>query len=163
MNPSDDAPRGPRMEKLTRDNHETRFAKIGDYICALDHDEAPDIWAAYKWGEYGTTPPADANDPAKRDYEIANNKDERHLRRVHNQAWAHIRLHLSDAIFQKTIELKHQKVAMLLRFLRQDWHDNSTEDREHLRTEYGSMRLEDYGDNYERPHYHTQEHGAPTT
>ena len=68
MNPSDDAaPRGPRMEKLTRDNHETWFAKIGDYICALDHDEAPDIWAAYKWGEYGTAPPDGEDDPAERD------------------------------------------------------------------------------------------------
>ena len=52
MNPSDDAPRGPKMEKLTRDNHESWFAKIGDYIRALDHDEATDKWAAYKWGEY---------------------------------------------------------------------------------------------------------------
>ena len=39
---------GPAL-KLHRENWNTWIAKVKDYILALDHDEAADIWRAYEW------------------------------------------------------------------------------------------------------------------
>ena len=151
MTSSDEAPRGLKMEKLTKNNHETWFAKIEDYICALDHDDAAGIWEAYRWGEYGTAPAVDGNgaqepDPADHDYQAANTAATKKLRRIHNVAWEYIRRHLSDTIFQTTLRLGHKSVPKLLRHLRKNWHDNSSNDRSILRKQYLGMQLEDHQD-----------------
>ena len=72
-----------RIGPLTRDNYLTWIEKIKDYILALDHDEAADIWAAFVW-----TPPERQNDPdpADSDYQTANNAAERKLREGCNHA-----------------------------------------------------------------------------
>ena len=35
------------IEKLTRENYTSWIEKIKDYILALNHDDAPEIWAAF--------------------------------------------------------------------------------------------------------------------
>ena len=103
-----------KMELLTRENYETWMAKIEDYICSLDHDDAPDIWEAYKWdqGQHD----ANTDDPADHDYQHANKNNEKKLRRVHNKAFKFIRQHLSHEIMQTTLRLP-RSVPKLLRHL----------------------------------------------
>ena len=82
----------PKIAKLTNANWTTWIEWVKDYILALDHDLAPDIWNAYKW-----TPDPDydlaANnnqpeqDPAESDYDyqVAVNAEKRKLRVQHNK------------------------------------------------------------------------------
>ena len=41
------------MMKLTRDNYRTWMAKAKDYILALDHNDAADLWAYFEWRPNG--------------------------------------------------------------------------------------------------------------
>ena len=61
-------------------------------------------------------------------------------------AWAYIRRHLTEDIYQKTLQIELGNVTKLLRALRLDWHDQSTLDRANLRDVYYSMKLDDYAD-----------------
>jgi hypothetical protein len=67
--------RGPAL-KLHRENWNTWIAKVKDYILALDHDDAADIWMAFEAGPGA----ADAADPADKDYQAGTNAAERKLR-----------------------------------------------------------------------------------
>jgi hypothetical protein len=129
-----------KMELLTRDNYETWMAKIEDYICSLDHDDAPDIWEAYKWDQ-GEQDGDD--DPADYDYQDANSANEKKLKRVHNKAFKYIRQHLSHEIFQTTLRVP-RSVPKLLRHLRTYWHSGSVSDRATLRKQWSAMKLDDY-------------------
>ena len=140
-----------RIPLLTRDNFPKWEQLIKDYILALDHDDAADIWTAYKWE------PADGvdneaeeeeeeeEDPAERDYQLAVTASDRKLRTKHNMAFKYIRAHLSPAVFDTTMHLP-TSVPKLLRHLRSYWNDGSVCDRDKLRTEYQDMRLEQYAD-----------------
>jgi hypothetical protein len=131
-----------KIPLLTRDNWSTWEQRMKDYILALDHDDAADIWLAYVWVPEGDEP---GNDPANRDYLIANSAPERKLRTQHNKAFKYIRSCLSPAVFDTTLGLPHS-VPKLLRHLRQYWNDGSVCDRDKLRTEYQAMQLEQYDD-----------------
>ena len=133
-----------KIPLLTRDNWSTWIQRMKDYILALDHDEAADIWMAYEWVP---DPEADEpeEDPADRNYLVANNLADRKLRIQHNKAFKYIRSCLSPAVFDTTLGLPHS-VPKLLRHLRQYWNDGSVCDRDKLRTEYQAMQLEQYDD-----------------
>ena len=67
------------VPKLTRENFSTWLEMIKDYINALDHEDAPDIWLAFEWRPDPNHDPnalgADGNplgpqqDPADHDYQ----------------------------------------------------------------------------------------------
>ena len=38
-----------KIQKLTRSNWPTWIEHVKDFIYALDHDDAVEIWEAYKW------------------------------------------------------------------------------------------------------------------
>ena len=82
-----------KIEKLSRANFRTWFEKVKDYILALPHDEAPDIWAAVIWERDPTQP--DVADPADRDYQEASNATQKKLRQIHNKAFQFIRIILT--------------------------------------------------------------------
>ncbi len=135
-----DADSKSKIPLFTRDNWTKWEQLIKDYILALDHDEAADIWTAYKW-----VPADGGDDPADRDYQAAANAADRKLRVKHNNAFKYIRAHLSPAVFDTTMHLP-TSVPMLLRHLRRYWNDGSVCDRDKLRTEYQDMRLQQYAD-----------------
>ena len=138
------------QQKLTRANWSTWIERIKDYILALDHDEAADIWNAYEW-----EPPAhnvagaeddseeEEADPGLRNYQRAANAQERRLRVQHNKAYKYIRNSLSDEVFERTIG-QPASVPQLLRHLRDYVNDGSVIDRATIRDEYQAMKLEDY-------------------
>jgi hypothetical protein len=131
--------RGPPL-KLHRGNWNTWIAKVKDFILALDHDEAADIWQAYAWV------PGDGADPADKDYQAATNGAERKLRTKHNKAFQFIRNALSDEMFDTTLQLD-TSVPKLLRHLHKlVVSDGTVSDRDRLRTEYQELCLEDYSD-----------------
>ena len=140
----------PKIAKLTNANWTTWIEWVKDYILALDHDLAPDIWNAYKW-----TPDPDydlaANgnqpeqDPADYDYQVAANAEKRKLRVQHNKAFQFIRKNLCTEIFNTTIGLSHS-VPKLLRHLQNRWNDGTTHDKARLRQEYTQMKLDRYKD-----------------
>jgi hypothetical protein len=113
---------------------------VKDFILALDHDEAADIWQAYAWV------PGDGADPADKDYQAATNGAERKLRTKHNKAFQFIRNALSDEMFDTTLQLD-TSVPKLLRHLHKlVVSDGTVSDRDRLRTEYQELCLEDYSD-----------------
>ena len=131
-----------RMPKLTKNNHETWFALLQDYIRSK---QAKALWDAYKWGEYGTTPVAGQQDPADIDYAALTGPTGKKLAAAHEQIWCYTRQHLSSDIFQTTLHANLDgSVPKLLRHLRKDWHDNTTLDRCRLRSSYLKMKLDDY-------------------
>jgi hypothetical protein len=133
--------RGPPL-KLNRENWNTWIAKVKDYILALDHDEAADIWQAYTWVSGG----AGEADPADRDYQVATNAAERKLRTQQNKAYRFIRNALDAELFDTTLRLP-TSVPKLLRHLHKlVVSDGTVSDRDRLRTEYQEMSLEDYND-----------------
>ena len=153
--------RGPAL-KLHRENWNTWIAKVKDYILALDHDEAADIWQAYEWvpgidgDDDDDEGDADA-DPGDKDYQAAANAAERKLRTQHNKAFRFIRNALSDELFDTTLRLP-TSVPKLLRHLHKlVVSDGTVSDRDRLRTEYQEMNLEDYNDNVASLHYGFQE------
>ena len=97
--------RGPAL-KLQRENWNTWIAKVKDYILALDHDEAADIWQAYAWVPGGVDEDGNAiADPAGKDYQTATNAGDRKLRTQHNKAFRFIRNALSEENFDTTLHL----------------------------------------------------------
>ena len=134
--------KSPYIEKLTRGNYPTWIEKVRDYIMALEHDDAPDIYHAFEWVPAG---PNDA-DPADHDYQaVGNSASAKKLRVQHNKAYQFIRNALSSEVFDTTVGMPHS-VPKLLRHLRSYWNDGSVTDRNALREEYLAMRLENYDD-----------------
>jgi hypothetical protein len=133
--------RGPAL-KLHRENWNTWIAKIKDYILALDHDEAADMWLAYEWvaGNDGDA------DPADHDYQTATSAPTRKLQTQHNKAYMFIRKTLSDELFDTTLQLP-SSVPKLLRHLHKIVvSDGTVSDRARLRNEYQELTLEDSND-----------------
>jgi hypothetical protein len=140
----------PKIAKLTNANWTTWIEWVKDYILALDHDLAPDIWNAYKWAPDPDYVPADhgdqpEEDPADYDYQAASNAEKRKLRVQHNKAFQFIRKNLCTEIFNTTIGLSHS-VPKLLRHLQNRWNDGTTHDKARLRREYTKMTLDRYKD-----------------
>ena len=79
---------------LTRQNWTTWIAHIKDYILALDHEDAADIWQQFIWKPTD----ADNDDPIDHNYQLAPNASAKKLRVHHNKAyWQFIRNKLSKA------------------------------------------------------------------
>ena len=75
----------------------------------------------------------------------AGNAAQRKLKQQHAKSFAFIRRSLSPPIFEKT--LGHRtNVPMLLRMLRNCWSDNTTQDRDRMRTQFDNMKLSDFTD-----------------
>ena len=133
------------ITKMTRDNYLTWIERVKDYIMALDHDDAVDIWQAFIWepGDAGDDDEGDEADadPADHDYQSATTAPERKLRIQHNKAFRFIRNSLSPEVFDTTMGLPCS-VPKLLRHLRNYWNDGSVIDRDSLRMEYLEMALE---------------------
>ena len=130
------------IPKLTRANWTTWIEYVRDYIYALDADDAPDIWNAFKWVQPEGGQEAD---PADKDYQQATNANAKKLRMAHNKAYRFIRQHLSADVFEK-IKGQEVNVPKLVRFLRNYWFDGSVSDRNRMRLEFLALRLGDYAD-----------------
>ena len=130
------------IPRLTRANWTTWIEYVRDYIYALDADDAPDIWNAFKWVQPEGGQEAD---PADKDYQQATNANAKKLRTAHNKAYKFIRQRLSADVFEKT-KGQEVNVPKLLRFLRKYWFDGSVSDRNRLRLEFEALRLGDYAD-----------------
>ena len=132
------------MDRLTKDNYLMWNEKVKDFILALDCDGAEDIWEAYIW----TPDPAQANqpDPALGYNNLPNaNAAQRKTRQKHAAAFSYIRKSLSPAVFNKTIG-HATNVPLLLRLLKRNWNDNSTQDRDRMRQDYHDLKLADFPD-----------------
>ena len=137
--------KGLDFERLTRANYQTWIEKVKDYVLALDDENAVTMWEDYVWMRPADAG-ADVKDPVdEKDWQEANNAQARKARRVHNQAFAYIRRHLSDEIFKTTLRIK-TSVPALLRHIRRYWHDHSPIDRASLRTQLDGMKLGQYKD-----------------
>lgn len=135
---------GGKLPILNKRNWTVWIEHVGDFIMALEHEDAADIWEAYLWtpadGE------GDDDDPAERDWQRATSVSEKKLRMKHNKAYKEIRMHLEHRIFNSTRGMENN-VPKLLRFLkRKVYNDNSADDRNALRKELDNMQLEDYED-----------------
>ena len=89
------------MQTLTRANYQSWMAMAKDYIYALDHEDAPDIWNIFVWRASEGTP----NDPIDHDFQVATTAPAKKLRVQHNKAFAYLRRHLSTEIFETTLRL----------------------------------------------------------
>jgi hypothetical protein len=125
---------------LAKDNWDVWIEQMGDYIMALDHDDAPDIWKAYVW-----TPADGGNDPDTVDYQAGGNSAAKKLRTKHNKAFKYIRDRLSKTVCQRTMGIE-RSVPKLLRALRDYVHDGGVADRGAVRKDFLSLTLEDFGD-----------------
>ena len=147
------------VPKLTRENYATWIMLIEDVIMALDHDDAPEIWATYIWcPDPDHDPTADDGnghpigpevDPIDYDYQDVSGQgaaSKKKLRHQHNIAWKFIRARLSPELLLETNGIKPISVPKLLRTLRSHWNDGSTHDIDTLRTEFEEMRLEHFPD-----------------
>ena len=130
--------KGLDFDKLTRANYQTWQARVKDYILALDDDNAATMWEDYEWKGDN-----EEDDPISKNWQEAPNQQARKTRRVHNQAFAYIRRHLSDEIFKTTLQLK-TSVPVLLRHIRNYWHDHSPIDRAHLRAKLEATKLSQF-------------------
>ena len=139
----EDGDRNGKIGLLRLDNFDTWIEKVKDYILALDHDDAYGIWEAYIWQPEDPANPGD--DPANKDYQDANTAPARKLRHLHNKAFAFIRRHLNEAMFQLSVGLS-TSVPLLLRKLRDQNNDGGATDRSALRAEFDNIKLEDYDD-----------------
>ena len=133
---------------------------VKDYILAMDCDNAEDMWDAVEWDREaavlaaevaaaqagGDAVPAPVVDPADEYNALpVGNAAQRKLKQQHAKAFAYIRRSLSPPIFEKT--LGHRtNVPKLLRMLKNCWSDNTTQDRDRMRTQFDSMRLSDFSD-----------------
>ena len=145
------------VPKLTRENFSTWLEMIKDYINALEHEDAPDIWLAFEWRPNPNHDPnalgADGNplgpqqDPADHNYQDVSGRNSgpaKKLRVQHNKAFKFIRQRLSEEFFEETQGMPTH-VPKLLRKLRSYWNDGSTHDVNAIRKEFESLRLEDTG------------------
>ena len=129
---------------LTRMNWSTWNAKVKDYILALDHDDAADMWQAYEWKR--TADNVADPDPADHDYQTCTNAAERKLRVQHNKAYKFIRSALTNEIFDTTLQLPTSVPKLLRHLHRQVVSDGTVSDRDRLRTEYQELTLEGSSD-----------------
>ena len=127
--------------KMTRDNYLTWKELIKDFILALDHDDAADIWQAFIW----VASPGDQDDPADKDYQDATNAPAKKLRVQHNKAFKFIRSSLSRPVFDTTVGVE-TSVPKLLRHLRAYWNDGTVTDRDSLRMDYLGLQLDNFDD-----------------
>lgn len=144
---ADDYKEGGRsIEKLDRSNWTSWIEHVKDYILALDHDDAADIWKAYIWKPKPDVEAEDQDDPADRDWQEAASAPARKLRVKHNKAYKFIRDHLSQRMFNTTKGME-TNVPKLLRFLKKTAHsDGGVFDRNLQRDHFRDMKLEDYED-----------------
>ena len=125
-----------KLTRLSSTNWTKWIEQVKDYILALDHDDAPDIWRAYIWKPEQQEDEGDAeDDPADKDYQDARNPSAKKLRVQHNKAFKYIRKGLTDSFFQTTIGFE-TNVPKLLRHLRDQWNDGTTSDKARLREEF---------------------------
>ena len=148
------------IQPLTKDNYLVWIEMIKDYILALDCEDAEDMWEAFEWDRGAAVEAAIAVraaagaeaeveaivDPADAFSALpSGNQAQRKLKHQHAKAFAYIRRSLSPPIFEKT--LGHRtNVPKLLRKLKNCWSDNTTQDRDRMRTQFDSMRLSDFAD-----------------
>ena len=131
-----------KMSVLTRANYRTWSVQAKDYILAIYHDDAVEIWNIFEWTQ--AAHPGE-NDPIDRDFQAVTSVILKKLRVLHNKAFAHLIQHMSHAIFITTTRLPHS-VPVLLRHLRTYWHAHSPLDRAALTKEFRAMRLSHYED-----------------
>ena len=135
------------VPKLDRANWPTWIMLIQDVIMALDHDDAPDIWAIYIWTpDPDHDPDADDGhgnnvgpevDPIVHNYQDVSGQgaaSKKKLRYQHNIAWKFIRARLSNELLLETNGIKPISVPKLLRMIRSYWNDGSTHDNDSLRS-----------------------------
>ena len=139
-----------KLPKLTKRNWTSWEAHVQDFIMALPHEDAADIWAAYMWtrpvGQDDEDSEDEHEDPADRDWQAATTAAEKKLRMQHNKAFKAIRDALEQKIFNSTMG-RENNVPKLLRFLKKKcFNDNSAEDRNSLREQLDNMKIEDYDD-----------------
>ena len=131
------------MEKLTKDNFLLWSEKIKDHILALDCEDAEDIWEAFTWTPDPNQPLENQADPALAYNKLpSTNVAQRKTKQKHAAAYAYIRKALSPAVFDKTIG-HATNVPLLLRLLKRNWNDNSTQDRDRMRQNYYDLKLAD--------------------
>jgi hypothetical protein len=134
------------MEKLAKDNFLLWSEKIKDHILALDCEDAEAIWDAFTWTPDPAQPSANQEDPALAYSSLpSSNAPQRKTKQKHAAAYAYIRRALSPAVFSKTIG-QPTNVPLLLRLLKRNWNDNSTQDRDRMRQNYYDLKLADYAD-----------------
>ena len=142
MSDDDAQRRTDKMPMLTRANYQTWMEKAKDYILAQDHDDAIEMWTDFNW----VNPNDGTPDPIARDWlKAANNASAKKLRVLHNKTFSYLRQHLSSDIFDTTRNMR-TSVPVLLRHLRDQWHSDSSYDRNKLRKEYTDMSLNNYPD-----------------
>ena len=119
------------VPKLTRENYTTWLMLVEDFIMALDHDDAPDIWAIYMWRpDPNYDPAADDGhgnaigpevDPIHHNYQDvsgAGSVSKKKLRHQHNIAWKFIRARLSPDLLLETNGIKPILVMFSMFFFR---------------------------------------------
>ena len=147
------------IQPLTKDNYLVWSEMIKDYILGLDCEGAEDICDAAWWDRDAAllaaravaaqtgddTEPEPVEDPADNFNTLpSGSAAQRKLKTCHAKAFAYIfRRSLSPPIFEKTLGHK-TNVPKLLRMLKNCWSDNTTQDRDRMRTEFDSMRLSDF-------------------
>ena len=142
MSSNDDERATGKIGYLTTENFDIWIEKVKDYILALDHDDAMEMWLACMWQPADPANPG--NDPADKDYQNAGNSaSAKKLRLLHNKTFAFIRRNLSDSMFELSREVS-TSVPKLLRKLREVTNDGSATDRSALRAEYDAMKLDDF-------------------
>ena len=90
-----------KLPTLTNYNFTTWIEYIKDYILALEHEDAFDIWEHYEW----VATPNNNQDPIDFDWQQANNAATKKLRMCHNKAFRFIRQSLIPEIFDTTLRL----------------------------------------------------------
>ena len=148
------------IQPLTKDNYPVWSEMIKDYILSLDCDGAEVIWDVAVWDHDAAViaaraaadaagddaVPAPVVDPANTfDALPSGTATQRKFKTCHAKAFAYIRRSLSPPIFEKTLGHK-TNVPKLLRMLKNCWSDNTTQDRDRVRTEFDNMRLWDFAD-----------------
>ena len=135
MSPTSEGSDFPKLA-LDCSNWRTWIEKAEDYLRERKHYRAGDIITDTWWnGEGGQDPALEYRALPTR------TEDEKKFKIIHMQAFAFLRRQLSEALFNKTLELEYKTVPDLLRFLRLQWNDGSVIDRTRLRDEMEDIKL----------------------
>ena len=126
----------------------------------MECEDAEDIWDAAWWDRDAAVraaraaadeagddaEPEPVGDPADHhDALPSSTAADKKFKTCHAKSFAYIRRSLSPPILEKTIGHK-TNVPKLLRMLKNCWSNNTTQDRDRMRTEFDSMRLSDFSD-----------------
>jgi hypothetical protein len=130
--------------KLDRLNWPTWSAKTKDYILALDHDDATEIWTAYEWKR--TAANQDDIDPAEFDYQEGAGAAMIKLRDQHNMAFRYIMETLDAELYDTTLQLPFSVPKLLRHLHRQVVSDETVSDRDSMQTQYQSLSLDNCSD-----------------